>query len=144
MSAIYIACAFPEREVARHYAAIVRRLGHVVTSSWLGVVETSDDELTEEQRAAAWQACLADISRSDLLLALPCYGTPRATLVEVGVAQALGKATVWVHSGRRGLCIAAWHPKVVRVDVGSAPRVSGLDRWAKATLQTAFREAVGR
>lgn len=139
MSAVYVACAFSERESARRWAEQVRSMGHTITSSWLNVVETSDADLTEAQRAAAWQACLADVSRSDLLIALPHLGTPRATLVEIGVAQALGKPIVWTCVGNRGRCIADGHPKVVRVDLAAA------DEWLPAReLRAAIQEAVRR
>ena len=107
---IYIAAPLHNRADACAYAALLRMLGHTVTSSWHDH-ETStvraEKTLSVSERHAIAQTCMLEIERCDLLLWL-CDDMRGRTgsAFEAGYATAL-KKTVATFARRSLPCVFA-------------------------------------
>lgn len=96
--------------------------GCALVSGWHGAVAAlpafdRGDPIDEQARRRILANNLADLARAECVVVLADQGTPRATLVEVGMALARGVRVVWVHNGDRGRCIFDSHERVTRVDL---------------------------
>ena len=100
---VYIAGPYADRDRGVALLLLLEGLGYEVTSTWLR--ERENDATPDDRRRAA-NLDLADVARSDALLAWTrdCSAEPRGTLVEIGAALAADKPVVWI--GRsEGECV---------------------------------------
>ncbi len=104
--------------------------GHSVVSRWHSVcaglpVFDLGDPVDDLERTIVLRQNLRDLASADCVVVLADAGTPRATLVEAGMAIARSAWVVWVHDGDRGRCLFDSHPGVARVDSGPATDLIG-------------------
>ena len=94
---LYITARFARKDEMIRYAQDLNRLGHQVTSRWLGVEFDSSTPLTDPSWSDLAQQDLDDIHAAD---ALVCFTEPsgggRARHVEFGIGLGLGKRLIVV------------------------------------------------
>lgn len=119
---VYVAAS---RDVAGEADAMAKRLASAavrITSRW-HVNETKlVDPSVHDARREVLVSNLADLTGSDVVVALMDRGKPRATYAEIGYALASGQAVVWVAPSEDLVgdedpraCIFDAHPFVLRV-----------------------------
>lgn len=92
--AVYVASALPNRDAAREFARELEAAGVLVTSTWHDTEATVaiESALSDEERAAIAETCLAEIDAADTLVWLHGNATGRrGAVVEFGYAMGRGK-----------------------------------------------------
>lgn len=103
----YVAAPLAAAQRAQAAAFVLRSAGIDVTSRWHAVTRTGGDEaLTLDEKRSQLADNLADLSLSDVVLALPSADMGRETYVEIGRHMARDRLVVWSDE-RGGLALSA-------------------------------------
>ena len=93
---VYIAGAKSVAPRARTVSMLLRCQGYDVVSRWHhSMRDARVDPCMESARVAILGADLADLELAQVVVAITDSGKPRATLVEIGYAIALGTRVIW-------------------------------------------------
>jgi nucleoside 2-deoxyribosyltransferase len=115
---VYVAAPFSQSPAANRIAAVLREAGYRVESTWhtdlpAGATDATDPRTREEAAAT----CLAEVTRSDVVVAWTASGAPRGTYLEIGYALGLDRRVVWIQGPQRlGANVFDSDPRVTVVD----------------------------